>query len=94
MPLRNDVTERIQLLLSQRQLVPGDRLPPERQLAAELGVSRASLREGLGRLLDLGILEARRGSGTYLAEVDLLDLLEVRLRLEPYLKKVSRSLDR
>lgn len=81
---RNHVAERLQALLTERQVAPGDRLPPERQLAAELGISRASLREGLRRLIDLGVLEARQGSGTYLAEIDLADLLAVRLRIEPY----------
>lgn len=84
MSARNHVAERLQALLAERDLAPGDRLPPERQLAAELGVSRASLREGLRRLLDLGVVQARQGSGTYVAQVDLADLLQVRLRLEPY----------
>lgn len=84
MSARNNVAERVRHLLAERQLAPGDRLPPERQLAAELAISRASLREGLRRLIDLGILEARQGSGTYLAAVDLDELLAVRLRIEPY----------
>jgi GntR family transcriptional repressor for pyruvate dehydrogenase complex len=84
MSARSHVAERLEALLVERDLAPGDRLPPERQLAAELGVSRASLREGLRRLLDLGIVEARQGSGTYVADVDLADLLDVRLRLEPH----------
>jgi DNA-binding FadR family transcriptional regulator len=71
-------------LIAERGLVPGDRLPAERSLAVELSVSRSSLREGSRRLLDLGVLEARQGSGTYVAEVDLDDLLKVRLRVEPY----------
>jgi len=62
---------------------PGDRLPPERELAAELGISRPALREATRRLVALGILRARQGSGTYVAEVDPGDLLVVRLRLEP-----------
>jgi GntR family transcriptional regulator, transcriptional repressor for pyruvate dehydrogenase complex len=80
----NQVAERVRALLTERGLEPGDRLPPERQLAAELGIARSSLREGLRRLVDLGILDARRGSGTYLAAVDLVDLMELRLRLEPH----------
>lgn len=84
MPPDNQVAERIRLMLAERDLAPGDRLPPERQLAAELSMSRASLREGLRRLVDLGVVEARQGSGTYLAAVDLDDLFAVRLRLEPY----------
>lgn len=84
MVLSNQIGEQIRALLIERGLKPGDRLPPERQLAAELGVARSSLREGLRRLVDLDILAARQGSGTYLAAIDLVDLMEVRLRLEPH----------
>lgn len=83
MPPRNHVAERLRELLSDEQVAPGDRLPPERELAAQLGVSRSSLREGLRRLSDLGIIESRHGSGTYRAPLELGDLFEVRRRLEP-----------
>lgn len=83
MPPRNHVAERLRELLSDEHVAPGDRLPPERELATQLGVSRSSLREGLRRLSDLGIIESRQGSGTYLAPLDLGDLFEVRQRLEP-----------
>jgi GntR family transcriptional regulator, transcriptional repressor for pyruvate dehydrogenase complex len=46
---------------------PGTRLPPERQLAASLGVGRSTLREALAALDILGLLDVRPGSGTYLA---------------------------
>jgi GntR family transcriptional repressor for pyruvate dehydrogenase complex len=83
MASRNHVAERLRELLAERAIAPGDRLPPERKLAAELGVSRSSLREGMGRLADLGIIEARQGSGTYLAPLDIEDLLATRLLIEP-----------
>lgn len=75
MSARKQVAERVQALLEEREVAPGDRLPPERQLAVELGVSRSTLREGLRRLIDLGIVEARQGSGTYVAPPALADLL-------------------
>lgn len=40
---------------------PGDRLPSQRALAAELGVNMASLREGIGRLEQLGLVDVRHG---------------------------------
>ena len=46
-------------------LRPGDRLPPERELAAELGVSRPSLREAIQKLASKGMLQSRQGGGTY-----------------------------
>lgn len=45
---------------------PGTRLPPERQLAATLGVGRSAVREALAALEILGIVDVRPGSGTYL----------------------------
>jgi GntR family transcriptional repressor for pyruvate dehydrogenase complex len=106
MVAREVVSERLRTLLEE-EVRPGERLPPERRLAEELGVSRGSVREGLRRLIDLGIVEARRGSGTYVAPVDFDDLLEVRLRVEPYaallaaqrrsprqLKRLRRTLER
>ena len=44
------------------RLRPGDRLPPERELAERMGVSRASVREALRVLDSLGVLSARRGA--------------------------------
>src|SRR4051794_41293030 len=40
---------------------PGERLPPQRALAAELGVNMASVREGIKRLEQLGLVEVRHG---------------------------------
>ncbi len=44
----------------------GDRIPPEAELVRVLGVSRVTLRAGLARLVERGLLERRRGSGTFL----------------------------
>lgn len=46
-------------------LKPGDRLPPERELATELGVSRPSLREAIQKLASRGMVQSRQGGGTY-----------------------------
>jgi GntR family transcriptional repressor for pyruvate dehydrogenase complex len=47
---------------------PGERLPPERELAAMLNVSRASLRQALKVLQVMGVFEVKQGSGNYLSE--------------------------
>jgi len=65
------------------RLTAGARLPPERELAVQLGISRPALREATRRLIGLGALEPRKGSGTYLADIDHGDLMAVRLQLEP-----------
>ena len=73
----------IRALIGTRKYGPGDRLPAERELALQLGLSRPALREGIRRLRSGGVLESRRGSGTYVAEVDLEGVYDIRLRLEP-----------
>jgi GntR family transcriptional repressor for pyruvate dehydrogenase complex len=47
-------------------LEPGDRLPSERELARQLGVSRTSVRQALASLRALGLVEVRHGDGAYL----------------------------
>lgn len=57
--------ERIKALIADGLLEPGQRLPTERDLAAQLGISRSSMREAIRALTVLGVLEARHGSGIY-----------------------------
>jgi DNA-binding FadR family transcriptional regulator len=78
-----DLAQRIRADVAERGLRPGDRLPSERALAERLGVSRTALREATRRLVDLGIVEPRRGAGTYLSGPDLEELMVVRRSLEP-----------
>ncbi|HZX28377.1 MAG TPA: FCD domain-containing protein [Telluria sp.] len=59
------VAERIRELIRDKQFRAGERLPAERELAALLGVSRGSLREGLVALELVGEIEIRGGSGIY-----------------------------
>lgn len=62
------VVERVRGLLERGALKPGDRLPAERMLARETGVSRSSVRVGLRALSTMGIIHSRHGSGTYVAD--------------------------
>ena len=68
---RNSVPKKIineiKMLIDSGQLVAGSKLPPERDLAEMLQVSRPSLREALGALSLLGIIEHSPGQGTFLA---------------------------
>lgn len=52
---------------------PGDRLPTEPELARQLGVGRTSVREGIGQLRILGVIEVRRGVGTYVKSSEVSD---------------------
>jgi GntR family transcriptional repressor for pyruvate dehydrogenase complex len=60
------MVELIRALIERHDLRPGDRLPGERQLAAEFGVSRTSVREALQYLAIMGVLDIRHGGGSYL----------------------------
>ncbi|HEX2855928.1 MAG TPA: FadR/GntR family transcriptional regulator [Propionibacteriaceae bacterium] len=64
------VVSAIQDLVLRGDLAPGDRLPVEADLAARLGVSRGSLREGVRALVAMGVLETRQGSGTRVTSLD------------------------
>jgi DNA-binding GntR family transcriptional regulator len=78
------VAERLVLAIQEGALKPGERLV-EMQLATRLGVSRAPLREALKALAVSGIVESRRGRGTYVREVtaeELEHVLAVRAVLE------------
>ncbi|MEO0937872.1 MAG: FCD domain-containing protein [Pseudomonadota bacterium] len=67
--LSSAVVRQIEQLILRGILRPGERLPPERELADRLGVSRPSLREAFGTLQDRGLLSAKPGAGVYVAEV-------------------------
>ena len=58
-------------------LKPGERLPPERELAAAIGVSRTSLREGLRALALIGLVDIRHGQGTTVREPDARILRDI-----------------
>ncbi|MED1951051.1 FadR/GntR family transcriptional regulator [Brevibacillus centrosporus] len=53
-------------IVQERNLRPGDKLPSERELSEQLGAGRSSVREALRALELLGLIETRRGEGTFL----------------------------
>lgn len=63
-----DVVEYIQRLIEDGALQPGDKLPTEREFAKRLKTSRESVRIGRGYLAGMGVVEVRRGVGTFLAD--------------------------
>jgi GntR family transcriptional repressor for pyruvate dehydrogenase complex len=62
------VVAHVRDLIDRGTLGPGARLPPERDLARQVGVSRPTVRAGLRTLAALGVVRSRRGSGTYIPE--------------------------
>ena len=92
------------LILQVPQLTPGSKLPNENELAERFGVSRATLREAIRALVAQGVVEVRRGKGTFVAaplvsgcdfsaigqaRIRVLDLFEVRLMFEPQVCRLA-----
>ena len=67
--LHEQIADKIQELIVTRELQPGDRLPPERELAKTLGVSRPTVREALRLLQHWGLVTMKPGSGTYVIKM-------------------------
>src|SRR6476619_372141 len=63
-----EVVSYVRGLIERRELRPGDRLPAERDLATQIGVSRPTIRAGLRTLAAMGVVRSRHGSGTYIPE--------------------------
>jgi GntR family transcriptional regulator, transcriptional repressor for pyruvate dehydrogenase complex len=72
----DEAIEKIKSMIVSGALRAGDRLPKEADLAAELGLSRSSLREAVRALSLVNILDVRRGDGTYVTSLEPTLLLE------------------
>lgn len=66
--LYRQIAERVRGLIAQGRFASGERLPAERELAQQLGVSRPSVREALIALEVEGLIEVRTGSGIYVCD--------------------------
>jgi GntR family transcriptional repressor for pyruvate dehydrogenase complex len=62
------VVNHIRTLIENGTLKPGDKIPPEREFARSLKISRASLRTGIGYLAAMGVMQVRHGVGTFVAD--------------------------
>src|SRR5215210_6734464 len=65
-----EVVLQLRDMIHRGELRHGDRLPPERDLAKKLGVSRPTLRAGIHSLATIGVLQSRQGAGTFVVEAD------------------------
>ena len=73
--LADEIFEQFLELIINRELAPGERLPPERELSERLGVGRSSIREALRALSAIGLLDARPGEGTFVTRSPALFFL-------------------
>jgi GntR family transcriptional repressor for pyruvate dehydrogenase complex len=62
------VVNHVRALIENGTLQPGDKIPPERDLARSLKISRASLRTGIGYLAAMGVMKIRHGVGTFVVD--------------------------
>lgn len=100
-PLTEAAIRQVRELIASGELVPGQRLPPEPELAEALGASRSTVREAVRALVTARVLDVRRGDGTYVTSLrpELLlagigaaaDLLQAGFTLE--LLEVRRILE-
>lgn len=73
--LPEEIANRLLTLIQDRELRPGDKLPPERELAAMMGVSRQVLREALRALGIMRVVDIRQGDGTYITSLEPKQLI-------------------
>ncbi len=66
------IVEQIRAMLTDGQIGPGDRLPSEREIAEQMGVSRAAVREAFSALEMTGLIEVRPGEGSFVKSGDIL----------------------
>jgi GntR family transcriptional repressor for pyruvate dehydrogenase complex len=76
MSLTDQAIARIREMITTGMLQPGSKLPPEHQLAEDLGLSRNLMREAVRALVVARVLEIRRGDGTYVTSLEPELLLE------------------
>ena len=76
MAVTDEAIVKIKEMLVSGDLRPGDRLPPEKELAERLGLSRSSLREAVKALELIRVLDVRRGDGTFVTSLEPRLLLE------------------
>jgi len=68
-PLTEAAIQKVRHLIATGELVPGQRLPPEPELAESLGTSRSTVREAVRALVTARVLDVRRGDGTFVTSL-------------------------
>lgn len=95
-----DIAAHVRRRITGGELLNGERLPPERAFAEQLGVSRGTVRNALRRLAEAGLVEKRPGSGAYVVWPEVgtasiarstspLELIDTRYALEPQIVRLA-----
>jgi GntR family transcriptional regulator, transcriptional repressor for pyruvate dehydrogenase complex len=73
--LSQKIERKIEEAIRQKKILPGTKLPSEKELCAQFAVSRTALREALRRLSARGLIDIRKGSGIYITELKIEDAI-------------------
>jgi GntR family transcriptional repressor for pyruvate dehydrogenase complex len=73
--LSQKIERKIEEAIREKKLLPGQKLPTEKELCAQFAVSRTALREALRRLSARGLIDIRKGSGIYITELKIEDAI-------------------
>ncbi|MCU0456873.1 MAG: FadR family transcriptional regulator [Bacteroidales bacterium] len=73
--LSQKIERKIEEAIREKKLIPGTKLPSEKELCAQFAVSRTALREALRRLSARGLIDIRKGSGIYVTELRIEDAI-------------------
>lgn len=71
--LSQKIERKIEEAIRQKKLIPGAKLPSEKELCESFAVSRTALREALRRLSARGLVEIKKGSGMFVSEIKIED---------------------
>lgn len=82
LPLYVEITVQIARQIAAGHLVDGQKLPPEREMAASYGISVGTLRKALAHLIEMGFVKSLQGSGNYIQKTENAASLYSFFRLE------------
>ena len=92
-PLYSLIASQMEELIASSRWSEGDRLPAERQLCGDFGVSRATLRQALGELEERGLITRHQGRGTFVTrprlQLPIVGVFSIRDAMEAYGMKMS-----
>lgn len=74
--LSQKIERRIEDLIREKKILPGQKLPSEFELCQFFSVSRTALREALKRLNARGLVEVKKGSGVYVTQIKIENIIE------------------
>src|SRR4030042_4194202 len=73
--LSQKIERKVEEAIREEKLLPGTRLPSEKDLCSQFAVSRTALREALRRLSARGLIDIKKGSGIYITELKIEDAI-------------------